>query len=43
MASKDERVFRYTLGAYKRGPAAVISNALVAGLNPPEFKLKVEH
>ena len=37
------RVFRDTLGAYKRGPAAVISKALVAGLNPPEFKLKVEH
>ena len=38
-----ERVFRDALGAYKRGPAAVISKALVAGLNPPEFKLKVEH
>ena len=38
-----ERVFCDTLGAYKRGPAAVISKALVAGLNPPEFKLKVEH
>ena len=38
-----ERVFRDTLGAYKRGPAAVISKALVAGLNPSEFKLKVEH
>ena len=38
-----ERVFRDTLGAYKRGPAAVISKALVAGLNPPEFKPKVEH
>ena len=38
-----ERVFRDTLGAYKRGPAAVISKTLVAGLNPPEFKLNVEH
>ena len=38
-----ERVFRDTLGAYKRGSAVVISKALVAGLNPPEFKLKVEH
>ena len=38
-----ERVFRDTLGAYKRGPAAVISEALVVGLNPPEFKLKVVH
>ena len=38
-----ERVFCGTLGPYKRGPAAVISKALVAGLNPPEFKLKVEH
>ena len=38
-----ERVFRDMLGAYKRGPAAVISKALVAGLNPPEFKLTVEH
>ena len=27
-----KRVFRDTLGAYKRGPAAVISKALVAGL-----------
>ena len=38
-----ERVFRDTLGVHKRGPAAVISKALVAGLQPPEFKLKVEH
>ena len=38
-----KRVFRDTLGAYKNGPAVVISKALVAGLNPPEFKLKVEH
>ena len=30
-----ERVFRDTLG---RGPAAAISKALVAGLQPPEFK-----
>ena len=37
------RVFRDTLGIYKRGPAAVLSKALVAGLSPPEFKLKVEH
>ena len=36
-----ERVFRDTLGAYKKGPAAVISIALVAGLNPPEFKLRL--
>ena len=41
-----ERVFRDTLSAYKSGPAAVIINSksLVAGLNPPEFKLiKIEH
>ena len=38
-----ERVFRDTLGVYERSPAAVISKALVAGLNPPDFKLKVEH
>ena len=38
-----ERVFRDTLRAYRRDPAAVISKALVAGLQPPEFKLKVEH
>ena len=38
-----ERVFRDTLGDYKRGPAAVSGEALVAGLNPSEFKLKVEH
>ena len=39
-----ERVFRDTLGAYKnKVPAAVIRKVLVAGLNLPEFKLKVEH
>ena len=38
-----ECVSRDTLGAHKRGPAAVISKALVAGSNLPEFKLKVEH
>ena len=37
------RVFLDTLGAYKRGRAAVTGKALVAGLNPPEFKLKIEH
>ena len=31
------------MGAYKRGPAAVIIKALGTGLNLPEFKLKVEH
>ena len=36
-----DRVFRDTLGAYKRGPAAVISKALVAGLNPPSSNLRL--
>ena len=29
-------------GTFKRGPAAVISQAFVAGLHPPEFNVKAE-
>ena len=36
---RAERVFRDTLGAYKRALAVVISKALVAGFHPPEFKI----
>ncbi|CAB1115245.1 unnamed protein product [Ectocarpus sp. CCAP 1310/34] len=35
-----EHVFRDSAGAYKEGPAAVISKAVGAGLAPPEFKVK---
>ena len=37
-----ENVFHDARGAFKRGPAAVISKAFVAGLHSPEFKVKVE-
>ena len=38
-----ENVFRDARGAFKRGPAAVISKVFVAGLHPPEFKVKVDN
>ena len=38
----DENVFRDARGAFKRGPAAVISKAFVPSLHPPEVKVKVE-
>ena len=38
-----ERVFRDTNLQYKKGPAAIISKAFVAGLKPPEFKIQVQH
>ena len=37
-----ENAFRDARGAFKRGPAAVISKAFVPSLHPPEFKLKDE-
>ena len=37
-----ETIFRESNGKYKKGPAAVITKALVANLHPPEFKTKVE-
>ena len=37
-----ENVFRDSRGQWKSGPAAVFSKAIVAGLAPPEFKLKVQ-
>ena len=36
-----ENYFRDARGAFKRGPAAVISKAFVAGLHPPECRVKV--
>ena len=35
-------MFRDSRGQWKSGPAAVFSKAVVAGLAPPEFKLKVQ-
>ena len=37
-----EHVFRDASGAFKQGPAAVISKEFVAGFHPSEFKVKVE-
>ena len=36
-----ERVFRHPCGRFNSDPARVITVELVAGLNPPEFKIKV--
>ena len=36
-----KNVIRDACGAFKRGPADVISKAFVAGLPPPEFELRV--
>ena len=40
--SSGENIFFDARGVFKRGPAAVIRKAFVAGLHPPEFKIKVE-
>ena len=37
-----EHVLPDARGTFKRGPAAVISQAFVAGLHPPEFNVKAE-
>ena len=37
-----ENVFCDSRGRWKLGPAVVFSKAVVAGLAPPEFKLKVQ-
>ena len=37
-----ENVFREARGTVQKSPAAVISKAFLAGLHPPEFKLKGE-
>ena len=39
---RPENVFCDVRGVFKRGPAAVISKAFVAGLHAPECKVKVE-
>jgi len=39
---KSKALFCETSGAFKKGPAQVITKNLVAGLTPPEFKKKVE-
>ena len=37
-----ERVFRDDKGRYKPILASIISKAFVAGMHPPDFKLKVQ-
>ena len=41
MRTRVLKTFRDVRGAFKRGPAAVISKTFVAGLHPPEVKVKV--
>ena len=36
-----QKLFKDEWGQYKKGPASIITNAMVAGLKPPEFKTKV--
>ena len=36
-----ERVFRYSHGSVKSGPAHIITAESLAGLHPPDFKTKV--
>ena len=40
--SSGENIFFDARGVFKRGPAAVIRKAFVAGLHPPEFNVKAE-
>ena len=39
--ARIERVFRESCGRFKSGPPGIITAELVAGLYPPEFKIKV--
>ena len=42
LARQVLNTFRDARGAFKQGPAAVISKTFVAGLHPPEVKVKVD-